>query len=538
MAFRPSCAAATLALVLILSQGVAEESSNMNPACSTCALNHNLHDPEEDGHLKLLQMTAVPESAEGDLEQNTDAIKSAIQDVAILNNGTSAGDEANDIEKTDSSDASDILKVLNKAASEMSPEQAEHNHAVLTAAMVANLTGVHGEDVGCNGGHDRMCFQGDMEASSEKQLALFWSRAADDPVQAAGDPWTSALVKYCYAADIDPEIKELNELAVRQFKRAVPCLKFEDVGNSQKWSALSADSDKRCDTDGPSIFVQSKNNDGCWSFVGMLQPPIETGSKGTIHTQLLNLQADGCNALGIAIHEMGHALGMAHEQSRPDRDRWVTIHWDNVKKSEYVQFEVDAKGYTAESYDYLSIMHYGSTAFSINEKPTITTPKGGHDSTLGQRMGLSQYDANQLAAMYRGEAECTAASVDGRTGCYDSDPDMCAALSTCDTQKQTKSCCACGGGVRYRCWSGSECRVVNSLPKTDHSKCIEDVTKWYEGYACVVQNTCDYKVRVECPEGKTYHYNFNPKSGDELPPETDGRYWNSLCAGGCTYTRE
>lgn len=45
----------------------------------------------------------------------------------------------------------------------------------------------------------------------------------------------------------------------------------------------------------------------------------------------------GCfGAEGRVMHELLHALGMFHEQSRPDRDRFIDIHPENIVKGELV----------------------------------------------------------------------------------------------------------------------------------------------------------------------------------------------------------
>jgi hypothetical protein len=104
---------------------------------------------------------------------------------------------------------------------------------------------------------------------------------------------------------------------------------------------------------------------------------------------------------GNCIHEIGHALGLWHEQSRTDRDIHVEVLWQNIQsglESNFYQHITD--GEDQGPYDLGSIMHYPLDAFSKNGQPTLRLFGDAGGVVVGQRNGLSQQDKNTIAAIY------------------------------------------------------------------------------------------------------------------------------------------
>lgn len=155
------------------------------------------------------------------------------------------------------------------------------------------------------------------------------------------------------------------------------------------------------------VKFRSNSDDGCSSHIG------REGGEQTIKI------GPRCNSQHTILHEMTHALGAWHEQSRPDRDNYLRILTENIESGREHNFlkrnvfEVDSQG---ESYDCASVMHYRLDSFNTRDplhtlevtNQTEYERQGSPD--LGRVPTLSKSDVTQLNRLYN----CPGSGVPGR----------------------------------------------------------------------------------------------------------------------------
>ncbi|KAK6050195.1 astacin [Cooperia oncophora] len=89
-----------------------------------------------------------------------------------------------------------------------------------------------------------------------------------------------------------------------------------------------------------------------------------------------------------------HSVGFYHEHERWDRDSHITILWQNIDREAYDQFgkvDLSESSYYGQMYDYYSIMHYDSLAFS----------KNGFETMVAKRPEMTATDILKMNLMYQ-----------------------------------------------------------------------------------------------------------------------------------------
>ncbi|CAB9526035.1 metalloproteinase dpy-31 [Seminavis robusta] len=232
------------------------------------------------------------------------------------------------------------------------------------------------------------------------------------------------------------------------------------------------------------VHVVDKSG-GCSSYVG---------KRHTGKEQELNLSSR-CVRVGTIQHEFLHALGFTHEQNRPDRDDYVTIHMENIRDKNKHNFQLaSTSAVLGANYDYTSVLHYHGYAFAIDSSLPTITPRDP-TANIGQRDGASDQDVIETRLLYQclsgprsiDEYNANPCTTDckcweGATGCNGND-DACQGTMTCLVNEcilastTGGSTGGTGGGSSGSSGTGGGCTDTPDWVDIEGDSC-----EWYEEY--------------------------------------------------------
>lgn len=333
-----------------------------------------------------------------------------------------------------------------------------------------------GKDVSASPHTNSSFFEGDIKLTEEQRMNndLFGdperssSRAATNVDKIK---WPNGIIPYefdCSVANMDRAVRTTME-AIAEWESKT-CLRFVKRTTEKEY-----------------LWLHRGN--GCWCEVGKVH-----GRKTYLSI------GDGCEYKHVMTHEIGHAIGFWHEQSRPDRDSYLRINWENILDNMAYNFKKKVYGSEVVDYgvpyDYGSIMHYPWTAFSKNGKKTLEPIRPLNGKT--PYVKLSDDDALQARRMYKCSGKKRSLiKEDQQERCQDM-----ALTKNCEGWKKAGFCIK-HEALLYHC--KKTCNLCSS------DNCMDtkiDCIMW----ACTGQCTSD-EVKRDCPHScKTCNTNLSTPS--------------------------
>ncbi|XP_062249924.1 high choriolytic enzyme 1-like isoform X2 [Platichthys flesus] len=216
-----------------------------------------------------------------------------------------------------------------------------------------------------NNATDEILLEGDLVAPRTRNAMKCWSQKCLWRKASNGQ----VVIPFTLSREFSSMERQKIDRAMKAFQRRT-CIRFVPRQNQRD-------------------YISIENRGGCFSSLGRV------GGR-----QVLSLNRGGCVQNGIIQHEINHALGFNHEQTRSDRDRYVRINWGNINQGMAYNFYKKDTNNLNTPYDYSSIMHYGRTAFAIQRGRDTITPIPNSNVRIGQRQGMSSLDIMRINRFY------------------------------------------------------------------------------------------------------------------------------------------
>jgi Astacin (Peptidase family M12A) len=190
----------------------------------------------------------------------------------------------------------------------------------------------------------------------------------------AGGNWPSRTVRWRYDSGVSTDLKNRWNTATTAWKNDLGFTFTQITGNT-----------------GDYILVQQNSSGSAYS--------TSIGRRGG--QQIISVDPRYFSS-GSVIHEIGHGVGLIHEQKRPDRDTYITVNYSNIRPNWTSQYD-KCSGWTPNgTFDFNSIMLYGATASGsvvFNTNIPAMTKKNGTTWTAN-RSFLSAGDKAAIEAKY------------------------------------------------------------------------------------------------------------------------------------------
>ncbi|XP_071972597.1 embryonic protein UVS.2-like [Engystomops pustulosus] len=226
------------------------------------------------------------------------------------------------------------------------------------------LVGTFSKIAAANKGISKPVHDGDILIKSGRSASdctqCFWTKSADGLV----------YVPYNLSSDYGDSHLKVFQTAMDEYE-TLTCVRFVNRTTEKD-------------------YLNIVSRQGCYSYVGRIG-----GS------QWVGLDTAGCMYRGTVQHELNHVLGFNHEHRRSDRDNYVTINYQYISPGDWSQFGKVNTNNLGLEYDFESVMHYESWAFSNTSGQLTIVPKRNPNVRIGQRDGISVLDVAKINRLYQ-----------------------------------------------------------------------------------------------------------------------------------------